>query len=347
MKNNEIILFENQNVKLEVNMKDETVWFTQAQMAELFGKDRTVIGRHINNIFKEKELEEKSNVQKMHFPNSDRSISLYDLDVIISVGYRVKSQNGIIFRRWANKILKDYMIKGYAVNQRRLEHLEKTIKLIDIANRIDEKLENNDVKEILKVIGEYSKALNLLDYYDHKTLNKIKGNTDERKIKYEDCIDIINKLRFNEESSLFAVERNNGLDSIIGNIYQTFDGKDVYRSIEEKSANFLYLIVKNHVFVDGNKRIAATLFIYFLNFYDILYKEGKQTIDNNTLVALTLLIAESNTREKEVIIDIKEEDLRIAHILHHYTGDRVNFILTTDKYDGIPSIEEPDKCEKL
>ena len=301
---NEIIIFENQNVKLEVNLKDETVWLTQKQMAELFDKDRTVITRHINNIFKEKELDEKSNVQKMHFANSDRPTTLYNLDVIISVGYRVKSQNGTRFRQWANKILKDYMLKGYAVNQRRLEYLEKTIKLIDIANRIDERLENNDAKEILKVIGEYSKALDLLDDYDNKRLKKIDGNIDERKIEYSECIKIINTLKFKEESSLFAIERNKGLESIIGNIYQSFAGQDIYKSIEEKSANFLYLIVKNHVFTDGNKRIAATLFIYFLNFYGILYKNEKQVIDNNTLTALTLLIAESNPKEKEVIIDL-------------------------------------------
>lgn len=196
------------------------------------------------------------------------------------------------------------MLKGYAVNQKRLEYLEKTIKLIDIANRIDERLENNDAKEILKVIGDYSKALNLLDEYDHRTLKKVKGNIDKRKIEYNECINIINKLRFNEESSLFAVERDRGLESIIGNIYQSFAGQEIYPSIEEKAANFLYLIVKNHVFADGNKRIAATLFIYFLNFYRILYINGKQTIDNNTLAALTLLIAESNPREKEVIIDL-------------------------------------------
>ena len=286
MKNNEIILFENQNVKLEVSMKDEMVWLTQEQMAKLFGKDRTVITRHINNIFKE-ELEEKSNVQKMHFPNSDKLVTLYNLDVIISVGYRVKSQNGIIFRRWANKILKDYMLKGYAVNQKRLEYLEKTIKLIDIANRIDERLENNDAKEILKVIGSYTKALNLLDNYDHGTLKRTQGSRDERIIKYEDCINIINKLKFKEQSTLFAIEREKGLESIIGNLYQSFAGQDVYKSIQEKAANFLYLIVKNHVFTDGNKRVAATLFIYFLNFYNILYREGKQKIDNNTLAAIT------------------------------------------------------------
>ena len=231
-------------------------------------------------------------------------VDYYNLDMIISIGYRVKSNNGIVFRKWANKILKDYMLKGYAVNQRRLEYLEKTVKLIDIANRIDERLEGDDAKEILKVIGGYSKALDLLDDYDHRTLKKIKGNTDERMIKYEDCLDVIEKLRFNQESSLFAVERDKGLESIIRNIYQSFAGQDIYKSIEEKGANFLYLIVKNHVFADGNKRIAATLFIYFLNFYGILYKDGKQTIDNNTLAALTLLIAESNPKEKEVIIDL-------------------------------------------
>ena len=196
------------------------------------------------------------------------------------------------------------MIKGYAVNQKRLEYLEKTIKLIDIANRIDGKLNNGDVREILKVIGNYSKALDLLDDYDHKTLLKPKGSNSKEQIKYEDCLDVINKLRFNEESDIFAIERDKGLQAIIGNIYQTFDGNDVYKSIEEKASNFLYMIVKNHVFIDGNKRIAATLFIYFLNYYNILYKDDKQVIDNNTLTALTILIAESNPKEKEVIIDL-------------------------------------------
>ena len=311
-KGNEIILFENQEVKLEVNLKDETVWLNTEQMAQLFGRDCKTIRKHINNALKE---ELKNEVVVAKFENTTEHgaiqgktqthmVEYYNLDMIISVGYRVKSNNGVIFRKWANKILKEYLIKGYAVNQRRLEYLEKTIKLIDIANRIDEKLEGNDAKEILKVIGDYSRALDLLDDYDHKTLKKIDGNIDERKIEYKECIEVINKLRFNEESSLFAVERDKGLESIIRNIYQSFDGQDIYKSIEEKGANFLYLIVKNHVFTDGNKRIAATLFIYFLNFYGILYKDGEQTIDNNTLTALTLLIAESNPKEKEVIIDL-------------------------------------------
>ena len=307
-KRNEIILFENQGVRLEVNLKDETVWLTQKQIAELFGKDRRTITRHIQNIYKDEELSKNSVCSFFEHTAEDGknyNVQYYNLDMIISVGYRVNSKQGIKFRQWATKILKDYMLKGYAINQRRLDYLEKTVKLIDIANHMDERLEAGDAKEILKVIGDYSKALNLLDDYDHRTLKKIDGNIiDERKIEYHKCLDIINKLRFNEESSLFAVERDKGLESIIGNIYQSFAGQDIYKSIEEKGANFLYLIVKNHIFADGNKRIAATLFIYFLNYYGILYRDGHQVIDNNTLAALTLLIAESNPKEKDVIIDL-------------------------------------------
>ena len=219
---NEIILFENQGVKLEVNLKEETVWLTQAQMEVLFDVKHATISEHINNIFKEGELDEKTSVGISDKSTGGRKSKVYNLDVIISVGYRVKSKNGVIFRQWANKIIKDYMLKGYAINQRRLDYLEKAVKIIGIANRIDEKLENSDAKEILKVIGEYSKALDLLDDYDHKTLKKIEGNIDERQIEYTDCIEIINKLRFNEESTLFAVERDKGLESIIGNIYQSF-----------------------------------------------------------------------------------------------------------------------------
>lgn len=302
--NNEIVLFENQNVKLEVNVNDETVWLTQNQMARLFDKERTVITKHINNIFKEGELDRESNVQKMHFANSDKPVTYYNLDVIISVGYRVKSKNGIVFRKWANKVLKDYLIKGYAINNKRLEYLEKTIKLIDIAGRIDEELNGNEAKEIIRVINDYSKGLELLDDYDHKRIVKPNGTVNDKKISYEECIEIINKLKFSNESKLFARERDEGLRSIIGAIYQSYDGIDLYKTVEEKAANFLYLIIKNHVFIDGNKRIGATLFIYFLRYYNLLYIEGKQVIDNNTLVALTLLIAQSNPKEKEILIDL-------------------------------------------
>ncbi len=306
-KKNEIILFENQGVKLEVNVKDETVWLNREQIAKLFGRDIKTIGKHINNALKEELSDDNSVVAKFATTATDGKtyqVEYYNLDMILSVGYRVKSKNGIIFRKWANKVLKDYMLKGYAVNQRRLEYLEKTIKLIDIANRIDDRLENDDAKEILKVIGEYSRALDMLDEYDHRTLKKPDGNVDTRVITYDDCIAIINSLKYKEESELFGVERDKGLKAIIGNVYQSFNGQDIYNSIEEKAANLLYLVVKNHVFIDGNKRIAATLFIYFLKFYGILYNENGKVIDNHTLTALTLLVAESNPKEKEVMIDL-------------------------------------------
>ena len=310
---NEIIIFEDQSVKLEVNMKDETVWLSLEQMSQLFDRDRTVIARHINNILKDEELDRKEVCAKFahttkHGALSDktqtRELDFYNLDMIISVGYRVKSKNGIIFRKWATKVLKDYMIKGYAANKKRLKYLEKTISLIDIAGRIDHELKGSEAQEIIKVINNYKDALNLLDDYDHKTVLKPKGISSNAKVKYEDCMDIVSKLKFNSNSDLFALERNKGLKSIIENIYQSFDNKDVYPSIKEKVANFLYLITKNHTFIDGNKRIAATLFIYFLEFYNILYKNEKQVIDSNTLVAITLLIAQSNPKEKDLLIDL-------------------------------------------
>lgn len=301
---NEIIIFENQSVKLEVNMKDETVWLTQEQISQLFNKDRTVITKHINNVFKEQEVDKESNVQKMHIANSDKPIKLYSLDVIISVGYRVKSQNGVLFRKWANKILKEYMIKGYAINEKRLQILEKTFQLLDIAHRGNERILGDEAKDILEVIASYTKALNLLDDYDHKALRKVEGNKSDLIITYEECLKVIDKLRFNGESSLFAQERDNNFKSIISDIYQSFDGVDLYRSIEDKCAHILYLTVKNHAFIDGNKRIAATIFIFFLERYGLLRKDNETTIDNNTLTALTLLIAESNPKEKEVMIDL-------------------------------------------
>ena len=196
------------------------------------------------------------------------------------------------------------MIKGYVVNEQRLRYLEKTVKLLDIANRGYENTDSKDSKEILRVITEYTKALDMLDDYDHRSFKKIKGRKSSDMITYQDCLDIIADLRFHEESDLFALERNQGLEAIIGNIYQTFNGNDVYPTLEEKASNFLYMVVKNHVFIDGNKRIAATLFIYFLQYYGMLYVNGMQIIDNNTLTALTLLIAERNPKEKEVIIDL-------------------------------------------
>ena len=305
---NEIMIFENQNIKLEVNLKDETVWLSLDQMAKLFDRDKSVISRHIKNALDE-ELRSEAVVAKFattskHGAMKDKMqthmVNHYNLDMIISVGYRVKSLNGVLFRKWATKVLKEYLIKGYSVNQKRLEYLEKTVKLIDIASRV----ETDESKSILKVINRYSSSLDLLDDYDHKKLDKPQGTISEDKITYEECKSIIEMLRFNNESSIFALERNKGLESVINNIYQSFGGEDVYPTIEEKAANFLYLIVKNHVFIDGNKRIAATLFIAFLHLYNILFTDEGQIIDNNTLVALTLLIAQSNPKEKEVLISL-------------------------------------------
>ena len=319
---NEIVLFENQNIKLEVNMKDETVWLNTEQMAKLFDRDKSVISRHIKNALEE-ELDKEMAIAKfatttkhgaVQGKTQTHMVDYYNLDVIISVGYRVKSQNGIVFRKWANKIIKDYLLKGYAINEKRLEYLEKTIKLIDIAGRINTELSSQDAKEIIKVINNYSNALNLLDDYDHKRILKPKGTKNNKKITYENCIDIISKLKFNSDSDLFALERNEGLKGIIGNIYQSFDGNDLYPKVQEKAANFLYLVTKNHTFIDGNKRIAATLFIYFLEFYNILYTENGQVIDNNTLVAVTILIAQSNPKEKDILIDL------VMNFLNHETA---------------------------
>ena len=240
----------------------------------------------------------------MHNANSDKPVEVYALDVILAVGYRVNSKQGIEFRRWASNILREYLIDGYAINMKRLDYLNKTVKLIEIANRHPDNITGEQAKSILQVIGKYTKALDLLDSYDHRTLERIKGTKDNRQINYIDCLNIIKDLRFADESSIFGVEREHGFESILNDIYQTFGGEDVYPSIEEKACNFLYTLVKNHSFVDGNKRIAATLFIYFLNYYGLLIKDGVQTIDNNTLTAVTLLIAESSPKEKQIIIDL-------------------------------------------
>ena len=305
MKRDNIVIFSNQDINLEVNMKDETVWLSQAQMSKLFGKSKSTINEHIKNIYKTSELLESETMRK--FGNSefsDKPTYYYNLDMILSVGYRVNSKRGIEFRRWANQVLKDYLIKGYAANEKRLKALEKTVQLLEIANRNQDTVSGSDAKEILNVINDYSKALNLLDDYDHKRVSKVKGLLSEEVITYEECIQLIDMLRFNSESTLFGLERDKNFESIIKDIYQSFGGVDLYKTAEEKCANMLYLTVKNHAFIDGNKRIAATMFIFFLFRYNILYKNNKQVIDNNTLASMTLLIANSNPKEKELLIDL-------------------------------------------
>lgn len=276
---NEIILFEDGDVKLEVNMQDETVWLTVEQMCQLFNSTRRNIEMHIKNVYNEEELEESSTwkdfcqVQKEGNRNVTRLKKLYNLDVIISVGYRVKSKEGTKFRQWANKVLKEYMLKGYVINQKRLEYLEKTVKLVDIATRLDEDLRSDESYNMLRVISDYTKALETLDNYDHHDIKKPKGNINKDKIiTYEECLEIINQMPFRKTSDVFGVERDQGLESIINNVYQSFGVQDVYPSVEEKACNFLYLIVKDHIFIDGNKRIGATLFFVFPKFLWIAKK---------------------------------------------------------------------------
>lgn len=296
--------FEDNDFVLDVraDAQNDTVWLTQEEMALLFNSDRTRITRHINNILKDGELEEKSNVRKTHFPHSDRPVKMYNLDVIISVGYRVKSNRGILFRKWANKVLKDYLIQGYAVNQKRLDNLGK---VIDIQNRMLAYSLNIDKEELTKVINEYTRALDLLDSYDHQTLIKPKGNKSDYVMTYQEARGIIDSMKFTDMSQVFGVEKEQGkLNGIISQIYQNVFGQELYPSIEEKAAHLLYFLVKDHPFADGCKRIAATLFINFLYKSGHLYRNNKQIISNEALVAITILTAESNPNEMETIVKL-------------------------------------------
>ncbi len=305
---NEIIVFKNGGLELEVNVSEdrENVWLSKQQMAELFQRDRTVISKHLKNIFNESELSEKSNVQNLHVANSDKPVPFYSLDVIISVGYRVKSPNGIIFRKWATSILKDYMIKGYSINQKRLDALNKTI---EIQSRMLASSLDIDAKEVLSVIETYSNALSLLDDYDHGTISKPKGKNSIYELTYKECRELIDSMKFN--SSVFGIEKEKGkLEGILAAIYQNVFGEELYPSIEEKAANLLYFIIKDHPFAAGCKRIGASLFLEFLNKNNHLIIDGKQIISNSALVAITLMIAESRPEEKETMVRLVMNFLR-------------------------------------
>ena len=305
---NEIVVFKNGELELEVNVsKDrENVWLSKQQMAELFQRDRTVISKHLKNIFEEGELAEINNVQNLHVVNVKQLVPFYSLDVIISVGYRVKSPNGIIFRKWATSILKDYMIKGYSINQKRLDALNKTI---EIQSRMLASTLEIDAKEVLSVIETYSNALSLLDDYDHGTISKPKGKNSIYELTYKECRDLIDSMKFN--SSVFGVEKEKGkLEGILAAIYQNVFGEELYPSIEEKAANLLYFIINDHPFADGCKRIGASLFLEFLNKNKHLIIDGKQIISNNALVAITLMIAESKPEEKETMVRLVMNFLR-------------------------------------
>ncbi len=297
---NELILFETQDgsIKLDVNVADETVWLTQSQIVQLFDRDQSVISRHINNAFKENEVDSKSNMHFLHIANSDKPTKIYSLDVIISVGYRVKSQRGVEFRRWANSVLKDYILKGCAVNHNRINQLNEVVRIMKRTNQM------LDAKQVLSVVEQFATALDMLDDYDHQRIIKPKGNRSTYVLTYAECKDVIAHMKFGADSDLFGNEKDDSFAGSIGSVYQTFGGVDVYPSVEEKAANLLYFVTKNHSFSDGNKRIAATMFLYFLEKNGVLMMDGKKIIEDYTLVAITIMIAESKPEEKDTMVKL-------------------------------------------
>ena len=310
---NEIVLFETEDkeIKLMVPIDGDTVWLSQEQMSELFDTARSSIAYHVGNIFKEGELDRDTSVEIFDRSNNkaSRPPQYYNLDVIISVGYRVKSQRGIEFRRWANKVLKDYIIKGYAINDKRLEALQKTV---EIQSKMLSSILEIDGEDVLKAVTQYTKALTLLDQYDHQSLEKPNGESPVYRITYADCRKMINSMEDTFKSAVFGVEKETGkVEGIIAAVYQSVFGGDVYPSLEEKAANLLYFMIKDHPFADGCKRIAASLFLEFLNRNNALFKKGKKVISDSALVAITLMIAESDPKEKDIMTTLVMNLLKI------------------------------------
>ncbi|MBR0087647.1 MAG: virulence RhuM family protein [Lachnospiraceae bacterium] len=305
----ELVLFNSSDgkVSLSVALENETVWLNRVQMSELFDRDVKTIGKHIANARRE-ELAGQVVVAKFatttqHGAQAGKiqthMTEYYNLDVIISVGYRVKSQRGVEFRKWANTVLKDFILRGYAVNENRLRQLGEVVRLM---RRTQDSL---DSRQVLTVIENYSKALDLLDAYDHQNMQRPAGEEAVYVLTYEECRQIIDSMRFGNESELFGVEKDDSFKGSIGNIYQSFAGVEIYPSLQEKAANLLYLVTKNHSFLDGNKRIAATMFLFFLDRNGILYDDnGGKRLEDHTLVALTIMIAESRPEEKEMMISV-------------------------------------------
>lgn len=301
---NELVIFEtkDKDITLNVPVDRETVWLTQAQMTELFKVDRTVITRHVNNVFKENELVRESNVQKMHIANSDKPVQFYSLEVIISVGYRVKSQRGVEFRQWANKILKQYIVNGYAINEKRLQALERTV---DIQTKMLASTLDIEESDVLKAVSSYTEALILLDKYDHQSLEKPEGNKPIYRITYEECRKMVLQMEDSFKSDVFGVEKEQGkVEGILAAVYQSVFGGDVYPSLEEKAANLLYFMIKDHPYADGCKRIAASLFLEFLARNNALYRDDGKIISDGALVAITLMIAESRPEEKDIMVNL-------------------------------------------
>ena len=309
----DIVIYQSEdgNTRINVNLQGETVWLSANQMAILFDRDEKTIRKHINNVFSEGELPKKNNTQKMRVDDVKQAVAFYTLDVIISVGYRVKSKRGTQFRIWANKILKEYLIKGYAINdkitQRKYEELSQLVHILGRTISSQPELSNKENLDLINVVTDYTYALDTLDKYDYQKL-KIEKTTYENKFiaTYDNAILTIQNLKEKFGGSwLFGNEKDDSFKSSIGQIYQTFDGADLYPSVEEKAAMLLYLVTKNHSFSDGNKRIAATLFLWFMQNNGILYNsDGSKRISNGTLVAITLMIAESRPEEKNVMVKV-------------------------------------------
>ena len=311
--NNSIEIYHSQDgsVQLNVKLENETVWLSANQMAMLFDRDAKTIRKHINNVFADGELAKESNTQKMRVANSDKPVPFYNLDVIISVGYRVKSRQGVQFRQWATSVLKQYLIKGYVVNQQikldRYNELKYVVRLMSRSIVLQDKVTTDEYSGLFNVISDYVYALDTLDQYDYQSLSISKTTKEEPfRATYDNAMEVINALKEKfGGSKWFANEKDDSFKSSIGQIYQTFGGEELYPSVEEKAAMLLYLVVKNHSFSDGNKRIAAMLFLWFLNNNRVLYaKDGHKRIADNTLVALTLMIAESRTEEKDVMVKV-------------------------------------------
>lgn len=311
--NNSIEIYHSQDgsVQLNVKLENETVWLSANQMAMLFDRDAKTIRKHINNVFADGELAKESNTQKMRVANSDKPVPFYNLDVIISVGYRVKSRQGVQFRQWATSVLKQYLIKGYVVNQQikldRYNELKDVVRLMSRSIVLQDNVTTDEYSGLFNVISDYVYALDTLDQYDYQSLSISKTTKEEPfRATYDNAMEVINALKEKfGGSKWFANEKDDSFKSSIGQIYQTFGGEELYPSVEEKAAMLFYLVVKNHSFSDGNKRIAAMLFLWFLNNNRVLYaKDGHKRIADNTLVALTLMIAESRTEEKDVMVKV-------------------------------------------
>lgn len=290
--------------EIRVQFDQETVWLTQAQLCELFERDQSVISRHIRNIFKEGELEKDTNMQKMHIPGSDKPVAFYDLDVIISVGYRVKSQQGVLFRKWATQRLKDYLIQGYTINEQRLAQKQQEVEYLKTGIRIlGRAIEEHTESQTNDFLGLFGDGLSLLDDYDHEALDS-RGSS-ETSVNYPDEADylaMIREMYSDFESDVFAKPKDNSFASSVGQISQSFGGKDLYLTLEEKAANLFYYITKNHSFVDGNKRIAAACFLLFLNENNaLLMQDGTPCISNEALAALTLFVAVSKPDEADTV----------------------------------------------